>query len=223
MTRITGQDAEELVEFYKLIFDQKNYVFYDGLLGLYHLNIVGIRSPSREPGHFDDSLLVLYQGHNASWIVDQYEITTDPGLQYMKRPIHPRGCAILAQGQFVDAYAIGLHRGAYKALVQVGPVTVHRDNNRDRLLDFATEDSPGAPTQTGMFGINIHRRQGEDDLVRGASAGCQVFRYRSEFEEFMATCQQSRSRRKNRFTYTLINETVISEAWSDHATFKVLP
>lgn len=170
--------------------------------GDYNLNIIGVRSPERVANAFDDSLCVAYKvdGH---WVCDWYEITTDPGSPYLKRPINSSGCAILAPGSYRGAYGIAKHRGKYDALCQINrPVTVYRDDNKDTLLDM-DDDSK----QTGMFGINVHKRDGDSDSVNGASAGCQVFRFADAFDKFMRTCrQQVNVRGFKTFTYTLIDQ-----------------
>lgn len=170
--------------------------------GDYNLNIFGIRSPERVANAFDDLIGVAYKENNL-WKVEYFEATTDPGSPYLLKPINNSGAAILSFGQFRGAYKIAKHRGKYDALCQVGgPVTVYRDDNRDNVLDLVESSK-----QTGMFGINIHKRDGESDSVNGASAGCQVFRYAYAFERFMSLCRLQVSERGfDTFTYTLLDE-----------------
>ena len=169
--------------------------------GDYNLNITGIRSPERVANAFDDRLCVTYKNNNM-WVTETFEVTTDPGSPYLIKPINNYGCAILVPGQYRGCYSIGKHRGQYLALVQSGKVKVFRDNDRDNILDMDPET-----VQNGYFGINIHKRSGESDTVNGASAGCQVFRYESEFDRFMTLCQRQVSVRGFKtFTYTLLEE-----------------
>lgn len=169
--------------------------------GDWNLNIVGIRSPERVANAFDDRIVVSYK-HNDMWVSETFEATCDPGSPFLLKPINSYGCAVLCPGQY-SSYAIGLHRGSYRALVQSrGPVKVFRDNNRDNIIDMSPDS-----TQSGYFGINIHKRTGESDTVNGASAGCQVFRYEHEFERFMWLCdKQVDERGFTGFTYTLLEE-----------------
>ena len=97
-----------------------------------------------------------------------YKATTDPGTFLLRNPMQEQGTAILAQGQYVNAYELGLHRGQYEALVQQKPLTIIRDYDRDAKLDF----SNGTKT-TGYYGINIHRanRTGTTKTVDKNSAG----------------------------------------------------
>jgi hypothetical protein len=115
------------------------------------------------------------------------------------------GAAILKQGQYKNAYAIGLHRGKYKALVQVKPVTVMRDKDRNSYLDFF------APTQTGLFGINIHKATIKNNQaeIGQDSAGCQVFMNINDYNDMMKMAETSRIKNGNTFTYTLIDKKQI--------------
>jgi hypothetical protein len=115
------------------------------------------------------------------------------------------GAAILKQGQYKNAYAIGLHRGKYKALVQVKPVTVMRDKDRNSYLDFF------AATTTGLYGINIHKASVKNNRTEiGAdSAGCQVFMNIEDFNNMMKMAETSRTKNGNAFTYTLIDKKEI--------------
>lgn len=167
----------------------------------YELNIVGVRAATNIPNAFDDTIYVFYS-NGTHWLLHNFTATTDPGMQYLQQPVNSTGTAILKPGQYVNAYATGLHRGLYNALVQRGPVTVIRDYNRDSKLDFHS-----GREQTGMFGINIHRAEqsGEAKYVAGYSAGCQVFADGSDFAAFMSLCVQHKKLFGNKFTYTLLD------------------
>lgn len=173
----------------------------------YRLNIWGFRANSEKPNSFDDELHVftnIAQTGKPKWAYLVFKITTDPGTYWLKNPMNPQGTAILKAGQYVDVYAIDLHRGKYNALCQRnGKVTVIRDYDRDALLDF----NNGRET-TGMYGINIHRanRIGDTLTVDKNSAGCQVFKNANDFAFFMKLCEVHRSLYGNKFTYTLIDK-----------------
>jgi hypothetical protein len=97
-------------------------------------------------------------------------------------------------------YSVSLHNGKYEALCQrLGNVTVYRDNNKDTTYDEKV-------TETGYFGINIHRSSIYKDptYVDYFSEGCQVFRYNANFVEFMKIINKSKAAFGNKFTYTLI-------------------
>lgn len=168
----------------------------------YELNIVGLRSASTIPNRFDDEIHVFYKVSPIKWNYHVYKATTDPGTFWLRNPLQPQGTAILAQGQYVNAYEMGLHRGKYLALVQRKPVTIMRDYHRDASLDFYN----GKKT-TGLYGINVHRANstGTTKTVDKYSAGCQVFENAKAFQEFLRLCESHRSMYGNKFTYTLID------------------
>lgn len=168
----------------------------------YELNIVGLRSDSTKPNAFDDHIAVFYTDANGNLASHIYPATTDPGTFWLRQPMNPQGTAILSQGQYLNAYRIGLHRGQYTALVQQGNVTAIRDYDRDAVLDFAN-----GREFTGQFGINIHhaKSSGTTKTVDKYSAGCQVFANFDDFLQFMSLCGTHRQRYGNNFTYTLID------------------
>ena len=166
-------------------------------------NIVAIRNNIKSNNTFNDSLFVFWLDKDMRLTrYHRYIITTEPGLPWLLKPMNKRGAAILKPGQYIDTYALGFHgRGSFRheALIQIKPVQVYRDNNRDETHDFVGSD-------TGLFGLNIHRASAWFDItetINKFSAGCQVFQGKSEFEEFITICKKSGL---ERFTYTLINE-----------------
>jgi len=174
----------------------------------YELNIVGVRAATNIPDAFDDTIYVFWN-NGTHWQLDNYPATTDPGMHYLKQPLNNIGTAILKPGQYVNSYAVGLHRGLYSALVQRAPVTVIRDFNKDGRLDFRS-----GKEENGMFGINIHRaaESGTTKFVSGHSAGCQVFANASDFAVFMQLCSQHKKLYGNKFTYTLLEQSSLPAA-----------
>lgn len=128
----------------------------------YDMNLIAQRGVSRVAGAMDDLLSVVYKA-NGCWTESAFPCSVDPGTYFLKHLENPKGCAMLAPGQYRSAYQLGWHKGR-RALVQVGPVTVRRDGDLDNILEPGVAD-------TGLFGINIH-----DDVGKGAeaSAGCIV-------------------------------------------------
>ena len=208
--RIDGEEAKRLVKVYREAFQKKGYAFFES--GDYNLNIVGVRNQFGLADTFDDKMNLFYKV-GGEWVVDSYEITSEPGTNILRRPLRSvrhKGTAILVPNQYRSTYRIGTHGGKrkYKALCQRGgEVEVWRDNNRDRIADI------DGPREAGFFGINIHRQWGPDDreYTDGVSAGCQVFRSSVDFYEFMETCQIAADEYGNSFTYTLIDEKFLLE------------
>lgn len=186
----------------KTILEKKGYVYFDK--GNYNLNIIGVRSnnENKVTNKFDDFLLVDYNtpaGHRR----DVYAFTTEPGLDYMKKPMNAKGTAILVPGQYRGCWKLGKHNGKYEALVQCKPVKVYRDGNKDLIYDMKPET-----IDTGLFGINIHRANinGTRPTVDMYSAGCQVVQVYKNYTEFITTCNKQKALYGNSFTYTLLEE-----------------
>lgn len=188
------------------LFATKGYIVYSKP---YQLNIVGVRNPSTVPNKFDDKIYVFWKEPDGKWKGKYYTATTDTGTYWLRSPMNPQGSALLKEGQYKDAYKIGLHQGKYEALVQTKPVTVFRDYNRDDVLDFNN-----GKEETGMFGINIHRANstGKTKTIDKYSAGCQVFEDANDYDNFMKLAKLHSSKYGNNFTYTLIDERAFKRA-----------
>jgi hypothetical protein len=193
---LTNQDFNTLLTVLK----NNNYEVYEKP---YELNIIGIRTDSFVPNSFNDWIIVFYKDNNNNWVVNKYSATTDPGTYWLKNPMASQGTAILKKGQYKNSYAVGSHRGQYTALVQISPVTVIRDYDRDNKLSYDSMRST-----TGLYGINIHRAGsvGETGRVDKYSAGCQVFSDAGDFKEFIELAQKHKGLYGNKFTYTLLDE-----------------
>jgi hypothetical protein len=173
----------------------------------FELNIVGVRADSVKPNAFDDIIYVFFNNNEGKLIEHKFPATTDPGTYWLQNPMNPQGTAILKEGQYINTYGLGLHRGKYMALVQKRPVTVMRDYDRNAVLDFMN-----GKEDKGLFGINIHRasESGTTKIVDHFSAGCQVFASATDFILFMSLCERHKSFYGNDFTYTLIDERAVS-------------
>jgi hypothetical protein len=170
----------------------------------YKLNIIGVRSLSAtNQEKFDDLLAYFTYDNNGNLIGKVVPATTDPSTYFLKSPMNLKGAAILKSGEYKDSYQLGLHRGKYEALVQRKPVTVIRDDDRNAYINYL------APTQTGLFGINIHKStkgKNNEDVIGLDSAGCQVFRNISDFEDMMRMARTSRNKYGNNFSYILLDD-----------------
>lgn len=165
----------------------------------YNLQIVGFRSSLALSNRFDDQISVVFHTGDRVPRVWSWPVTTDPGTYWVENPGRVAGVAVLKAGQYRGAWQLGLHKGEKPALVQVKPVTVWRDNNRNALRDTTV-------TETGLFGINIHRAGLSSTQVDKWSAGCQVFQKDADFEEFLGLCrlQAANGPGWDRFSYTLL-------------------
>ena len=178
----------------------------------YDVNIIGIRNDEtkgRVTNAFDDLMTISYKNEEGEWQYHEFDCTTDPGSAYMDNPIlENTGCAILKPNQYRGSHKIRLHGGKYTALGQKKDVTVYRDNDRDNNYDLNE-----SKTDTGLFGINIHRATGragnKSTRVDKWSAGCQVIADNDDWHEFLDICQTAREIHGNSFSYTLLNSNDI--------------
>jgi hypothetical protein len=180
---------------------RKGYKIFESDTKPYNLNIIGIRNDNRVPKSFDDFIVVMWK-YKGQWTFYIHEATTDPGLYYLNHPLSPTGTAILKEGQYLKSYQLGLHQGKYKALVELLPVTVIRDFDKDNYLSFNS-----GREETGLFGINIHRANltGKIINVNQWSAGCQVFADSVQFQSFISICEKAEKYWGKLFSYTIIN------------------
>ena len=161
------------------------------------INLVGWRVKSPYfTNKFCDYFSVYSRSPNGGWQGKIWACTTRPGITHVKKPQNRKGVAILAPGQYHNAYALGPYKG-YLALKQVRSVSVLRDSSKDEIIN---------PTgvETGFFGIHIHKAGVLSNLVNNWSAGCQVFKSASDFKELITMCESEALRNGNRFTYTLL-------------------
>lgn len=163
------------------------------------LNLFGIRNSGSRANSFDDWIGAFYW-FDGVWNMFAFPGTTDPGTFYREKPLNVKGTAITKPGQYRRAYKVGRHKG-YKALQQIGPITVYRDNNKDVELD-----TTGNVEDTGLHAVNIHRasRVRASTQVDKWSAGCQVFQDPDHFDFFMTLCDRGAAKFGNKFTYTLL-------------------
>jgi hypothetical protein len=195
--KLTRELIEETVK-------DRGYNWFDK--GDYNLNIVGVRNSStgdEVTNKFDDKITLSYKVEG-EWKFYSFDATTDPGRYWVENIMRVEGVACLKPGQY-KSYRIDKHRGIYDCLAQrEGEVTVYRDNNKDGCYDLDDNN-----TQTGFFGINIHRataRTGKKSTqVDKWSAGCQVIASNDDWSEFIFACYKAREIWGNKFTYTLIN------------------
>lgn len=126
---------------------------------------------------------------NDGTILHCVSATTEPGDYYTYNPINSKGAARIWLGknnegyQYKDAWTFGDHKGQ-DALVQIAPIIVCRDFNKDgsRVGDNLDE---------GLFGINQHTTSNAPDTVGLWSAGCLVGRYLDSHAKFMRLCRNS--------------------------------
>jgi hypothetical protein len=183
----------------------KGYVYFAGAKD-YDVNIVGVRNSDtgqKVTNLFDDKLTISYRV-DGKWFYHEWDNTTEPGKKGVTQYHNANGVARLVPNQYRGAYAVSMHRGKYQAVCQrLGDVTVWRDKNKDMTFDEVETD-------TGMFGINIHKAGTVSNFVENWSEGCQVFKRVKDFNEFMVIANKAKAIHGNHFTYTLIESKDIN-------------
>lgn len=211
----------------------KYKVFKDGL---YNLNIFVIRDWDRIAGTFNDIEVVCYYNYLNNWTVDIYNITTDPSELSLINTKNKLGCAIIMPQQMLGAYKLDYHKGKkdHPALIQVLPVLVARDNNKDKMLDMEIPEHDNTfvsidenkivttrytnkgnlvfTTQLGLFGLNNHRASQWSILNKIGlySEGCMVHQNPLKYKErFIYVLNKALEYYPNKFTITLFTEKQI--------------
>jgi hypothetical protein len=176
----------------------KNIVYVEGMNANGALN-------DNKPNVFNDRRMVIEFENGRPKIIHNAEATTEPSTQYTMKPMNSKGTARIEFGQYTS-WKIGTHgsggKQGHEALVQIAPLTVARDTNKD----FKRE---GDKRDTGLFGINQH--WGYDmsrNNIASASAGCLVGRTREEHRQFMSVLKKDPRYQSNKnflFTSTVID------------------
>lgn len=182
---------ELTLEQIKDMFKKKGYKFFEN--GDYNMNVFSIRTSNKITNKFDDYFYCVYKQGIDGWQIKKWKCTNKPGYKYTKELLSNKGVAILKEGQW--KYKLGLHKGK-EGFVQAEAVIVWRDANKDYIINKIK-------TESGWFGINIHRAGKDSINVDGYSAGCTVFKKEKDFLEFLNLMKISFKIYGNTFTYTV--------------------
>tara|TARA_R100000742_G_C4279126_1_gene102982 strand:- start:2314 stop:2889 length:576 start_codon:yes stop_codon:yes gene_type:complete len=172
-------------------------------VGEYNVNIVAIRNDiTPQVNAFDDFITITFKSQG-KWVSYWYPATTDPGLFYLQHPMKVSGTAILKEGQYRGSHKLGLHKGK-PGLVQIKPVDVYRDGNRDEYHD------PYGEIESSVIGLNVHRAGTNSVVVGRWSAGCVVFANEVHADDFLAICEESAKLYGDNFTLTLVKASELA-------------
>jgi hypothetical protein len=187
----------------------KGYVWFEDTDNkTYDVNIVGVRNNNsliadKVTNLFDDCITISFKDETSNWQFYCWSGTCDPGKKGVMEYHNKKGVARLVPGQYRGVWSIDKHQGKYEALCQRnGNVTVWRDSNRDLVFEEKITD-------TGIFGINIHKAGQDSTWVENWSEGCQVFKRVKDFDIFMSICKKASKIHGNKFSYTLLESTDI--------------
>ncbi|MBW4479675.1 MAG: hypothetical protein KME54_23220 [Tolypothrix brevis GSE-NOS-MK-07-07A] len=193
--------ATRIVDYMKA----KNYAVFSGEK---NYNIVYVEGMNEDgtlnddaPNQFNDCRIIIEIVGNEPKIVNHWQATTEPGAYYTYNPMNEDGAARIKFGQY-QAWKVGTHGNSepHEALIQVLPVSIHRDFNKDFKRT-------GDRVDTGYYGINQH--WGYDAPltdIKNTSAGCLVGRRRQGHREFMKILKSDRryQQSKDYIFYTTI-------------------
>ena len=158
--------------------------------GLRERNIIYIEGVDRygkpnadRPNEWNDQRILLsFDEARAPYFVNSrfpMSATTEPGDKYTYSPMNDKGAFRIAFGEHKSAWYIDTHgRDAHSALRQIGPITGHRDKNKD----FSRT---GDALDTGLFAVNQHGPYTYNGRVGISSAGCLVAERMDDHLEFM--------------------------------------
>lgn len=169
----------------------------------YILNMVAMRDKDsgEVTNKFDEILYVFYIDENDNWVLNEYTITTVPGLNRSSRIELPSEVSILANGQYIDQCKLDKYLTDKKCL-RFSEASVHQNESLDRY-QYSTD------VITGNFGLSIHQSvdSGSAEYVYEYSYnGDQVFKRTNEFKQFIKLCE-TQSQVKDTFTYTLCRKS----------------
>jgi hypothetical protein len=182
--------------------------FEDASNKTYDVNIVGVRNNTpnvadKVTNVFDDLITISFKNEKGVWEFYCWNATTDPGKKGVEKFTNKNGVARLVPNQYRGVWKVDKHQGKYDALCQrLGNVTVFRDANKNMTYDENVTD-------TGMFGINIHKAGQDSTWIDDWSHGCQVFKRVKDFDVFMKICKKAAKIHGNKFSYTLLESTDI--------------
>lgn len=210
MSRLTdklSRDANLIDNFRKIAANNEFKVFEQKGTILHNFNLWGVRAYDEQAGIYDDAFIIFWNeklGVVSDWKYIIIEGTTDPSDNNLLKPINPKGCMILPEGQYLSLFKIGKHKNDYEALVQNTTVGVYRDNNKDTRLDYTGD------LDIGWFGLNFHHASKFTitDRIGLYSAGCQVIKsindWNTHIRDFLIAKMKAEGQKT--ISYTLIHE-----------------
>jgi hypothetical protein len=204
--------SDELNKIIKIVKNGGGEVFeQDG-----YINFCGVRNNVTNDT-FNDILYIYWKDKTDGTFkcVKTKDFTTKPGKKSVINPINSKGAAIVKEGWHKDIWHHGKHQGKYDALRQTQgvtqPVVITRDNTqrgrKDGKYDLRILSNT---TESGFPYTNMHRSgDGQGNGVNGWSAGCQVFKFKSDFDTMLKMAKAASKKGQKKFSYFLTNKTVL--------------
>jgi hypothetical protein len=195
----SNSKVKKLIEF----LESKNYTVYKQTN---LLNIVAMRNKDNGEisNKFDEVLYVFYMDTDNNWLLNEYSITTVPGLKRDTQNTQlPSNVNILAYGQYIDQCKLDYLNGdSTNKCLKFIESAVYENRRTDRYIYSSL-------VKTGDFNMLIRRSStsGTSELVFDYSAnGEQTFKNSNQFSQFIKLCEEQ-SNIKSSFTYTLCRQS----------------
>lgn len=206
------------------VFEQKGYI-----------NFCGIRNNVTNDS-FNDTLYIYWKDviDGTFKCVKTDAFTTKPGKNVILNENGKsvsKGVAIVKEGWHKNCWHIGVHnpdsdKNKHLALRQdVGvtdPMTITRDKTQFGNTGKYELRIFSDTTEVGYPYTNMHRSgDSQGNSVNGWSAGCQVFRYISDFNEMMELAKKADDNGQKKFSYYLTNKNIFDETIVDEENIDV--
>ena len=187
-----------------------------------YINFCGVRNNSTNDT-FNDTLYIYWKEGGSFKCLKTSGFTTKPGQYWVQNKGgsgNSGGVAIVKEGWHPNIWHHGIHgrgkKSEHKALRQdsgvTTPVTITRDKTQYGKTGDYTLNIISNNQESGHFGINMHRSgTPKSNNVGQWSAGCQVFKVKSEFEEMLQMANNASKNGQKHFSYFLTNQNVFDE------------
>jgi hypothetical protein len=161
--------------------------------------ILGVQSSEDRFNEFDDKFY-LFEGERFVMVTSG---TTNAGKNGMisYESQNPQGVAVIKTNEwYYNVWKYGLHKGKMRALKQVRPFLISRDEDKDQQI----EEGVSMPV---ICGINFHANtydltnQELKSIIGAWSLGCQVVNNTPKYVQFMDLLQPQKI-----VTYCLLKE-----------------
>ena len=216
-----GVSSDVIDKIIKIVKDGGGEVFEnDG-----YINFCGVRNNATNDT-FNDVLYIYWKDTTDGQFkcVKTSGFTTKPGKRAVlneKGNTNSKGVAIVKEGWHPDCWHLGVHnagkQSAHKALRQdqgiTKPITITRDKTQFgnkgnyELRIFSDTVEVGYPY------TNMHRSgDPQGNSVNGWSEGCQVFKYKGEFDEMLGMANFAAQKGQTKFSYFLTNKNELDKS-----------
>ena len=216
-----GVSSDVIDKIIKIVKDGGGEVFEnDG-----YINFCGVRNNATNDT-FNDVLYIYWKDtiDGQFKCVKTSGFTTKPGKRAVlneKGKTNSKGVAIVKEGWHPECWHLGVHnagkQSAHKALRQdqgvTKPITITRDKTQFgnkgnyELRIFSDTVEVGYPY------TNMHRSgDPQGNSVNGWSEGCQVFKYKGEFDEMLSMANFAAQKGQTKFSYFLTNKNELDKS-----------